>query len=538
MSNHSDHYRLLNTEQLYAADAQTTRDGTPGFKLMTNAARVIADCVVTKFSDCQQIAIICGKGNNGGDGFVAARLLVESGRNVTVFFAGSPSDMQKLSGDAALAASSWKGSLEFIGTNALPDFSFIDLIVDAILGAGINRAPDASVAKLITHINQSQKNVLSVDLPTGVCGNTGQIFGAAICAAMTVTFFCKKPGHVLLPGKTNCGEVLVHNIGIDVNILKNFNPAVYENNPSLWLHVYPFPEPQTHKYQRGHALVLSGHRHATGAARLAATAALRSGAGVVSLGSPAEAMDINAMHLTEIMQYRIDNTTMLQSVLQDQRLNSLTIGPGFGYGEQTTKSVLAALSSAETKKQSPDSLSERTIVLDADALSSFEHAPDTLFSAIKNYSAPVVLTPHLGELSRLFLRPSPGNKTTSKSKIELTREAAKTSGAIVVVKGNDTVISAPDGTTVINSNAPPWLATAGSGDVLAGTICGLLCQGSDVKMTKDDHIEHAFQLTCAAVWVHAQAANLQGVGLIASDIYKAYPQVLSLLLRRKTRDGV
>lgn len=517
--NNLNAYQVIDTTQMYAADAITIDKGISGIELITTAAQAVSKSIISKYR-FKNVVVVCGSGNNGSDGFAVASILLNAGYTVTVVFTGDERDFYNLSGDTKIAAMEWRGETLFANTDTT--FDNADLIVDAMLGAGINRAPSARYAMLITLINKAKKTVISIDLPTGVCGDTGKIFASAVNANMTVTFFRKKPAHLLLPGKEHCGELVLCDIGIDASVLLDLKPVLYENNPALWLDRYPFPDAKTHKYKRGHALVMSGERYTTGAARLAAAAALRIGAGVVTLGSPTNAMDVNAMHLTEIMQVEIDDETTLSTLLQDRRFKSFTLGPGLGYGERAISYVCAAL---EVNRSSACA-----IVLDADALSSFEQNPDVLFNAIKTSNKPVVMTPHTGEFLRLFNMTARSLDTELSSKVELTKQASAKSGAIIVYKGHDTVIACPDGTAVVNTNAPSWLATAGSGDVLAGTICGLLGQGLALEESNhQDSILTAFHLTCAAVWIHAQAANLFGIGLIAGDIHRTYPQVLSQL---------
>jgi hydroxyethylthiazole kinase-like uncharacterized protein yjeF len=354
---------------------------------------------------------------------------------------------------------------------------------------------------IIEAINANGAPVLSVDLPSGVNGTTGAVMGIAVRAAETVTFFRKKPAHLLLPGRIHCGRVRVADIGIDARVLAEIRPRTFENMPQAWRKSFPVPKIDGHKYARGHAVVASGDIAATGAARLSARGALRAGAGLVTLASPRDALAVNASALTAVMVRAIDTPGEFAELLTDKRFNASAIGPGAGLGQRTRDFVLTALSA------------KRRLVLDADALTSFADAPDHLFEAIKASDGPqVVLTPHEGEFPRLFSDIS--NKYPQRSKLERVRAAAERSGAVVLLKGPDTVVASPDGRAAIAANAPPWLATAGAGDVLTGMIAGMLAQGVA-----------AFEAATIGVWMHGEAAREAGPGLIAEDLPETLPAV-------------
>lgn len=340
-------------------------------------------------------------------------------------------------------------------------------------------------------------------MPSGVDGNSGQATGASFTADLTVTFFRKKPGHLLYPGRGLCGEVVVADIGICRDVLATIVPKLSENLPEAWLDHFPRLALQGHKYDKGHVVAVSGPAFKTGAARLAASGALRAGAGLVTVASPPGALAENAAQLTTVMLKEVGDASELTSMLEDRRLNSIVLGPGLGLGQNVRDMVLAALSS------------HSRVVLDADGLTLFESEPNTLFAAIEGRKdQSTILTPHTGEFSRLFGKVTkPGE-----SKLELTRSAAATSHATVILKGPDTVIASPDGRCAINSNAPPTLGTAGSGDVLAGICAGLLAQ----KMP-------AHEAACAAVWMHGYAANCFGRGLISEDLPGLLPKALGVL---------
>jgi ADP-dependent NAD(P)H-hydrate dehydratase / NAD(P)H-hydrate epimerase len=488
---------VLTTAEMERADRLTIAAGTPGFALMLSAGQAVAEAAMDLLED-GPILVVAGRGNNGGDGFVAAAELAARGREVSVILL---CERDSLQGDAASAARGWKYPVLPFNPQAIGRPA---LIIDALFGAGLNRQVKGDPHDMIEAINANGAPVLAVDLPSGINGDSGAIMGAAVRATETVTFFRRKPGHLLLPGRIHCGRVRVTDIGIDRRVLEEIRPRTFANIPQLWRREFPVPRIDTHKYVRGHAVVVSGDIAATGAARMAARGLLRAGAGLVTLASPRDALAVNATALTAVMVRPIDTVAEFVQLMSDKRLNACVIGPGAGVGERTRDLVLAALSD------------QRGVVLDADALTSFAQAPDRLFDAIKASQEPdIVLTPHEGEFPRLFSDLS--NKHPLRSKLERVRAAAERSGAVVLLKGPDTVVASPDGRAAIASNAPPWLATAGAGDVLSGMIGGLLAQGVP-----------AFEAAAIGVWMHGEAAREAGPGLIAEDL----PEVLPAVFRR------
>lgn len=495
---------LLTADEMSRADRVTIERGIPGIVLMENAGRAVAEAAAARYPR-GPVDVFCGPGNNGGDGFITARLLRDWGWSVTVHLLG---EREALSGDAAEAAQRWGGAIHALQPEAGEGALFI---IDALFGAGLSRDVGGVAGELIRRFNERPRDkrvpVISVDVPSGVSGDTGEVRGQAFEAALTVTFFRKKPGHVLLPGRFLCGELLVADIGIEDDVLADIAPMTFENTPALWAASFPRPRADAHKYTRGHAVTVSGGPSHTGAARLAARGAARVGAGLVTVASPPNALMVNAAHLTSIMLTPFAGADALTSILEDKRKNACLIGPGAGVGQATRENVLAAL------------LSGAAMVLDADALTSFAEIPRDLFVAIKGYFAgPTVLTPHEGEFKRLF--PASAAQTTS-GKLARARAAAAEAGAILVLKGPDTVIVAPEGRAIINSNAGPELATAGSGDVLGGIILGLLAQGVP-----------AFEAAAAAVWLHGEAGKSFGPGLIAEDLPDLLPGVLHELSKQ------
>ena len=482
---------ILTTAEMGKADAFAVAHGVPSLVLMENAGRAVADAIVARFKPCP-VTVLCGPGNNGGDGFVVARLLDEYGFTVRV-----AQDVD-YKGDAKEMSARWKGARMALAPEALDGAR---LVVDGLFGAGLSRPLEGAYAQVVEALNDLP--VVAIDVPSGLSGDSGQPLGAVVVrAVLTVTFFRKKPGHLLLPGRVLCGETVVADIGIPPEAASQASSSeavghkksLHENTPSLWR--YPWPKAEGHKYARGHCVVLSGPAHATGAARLAARAALRVGAGLVSVASPPEAVAVNAAHLTAIMIKPFDGADGLAKLLSDKRLNAVALGPGLGVGGETRELVNVALKSGAA------------VVLDADAITSFKDDPEALFNRLYERC---VLTPHDGEFERLF----PGLLDESASKVEAVRAAAKRAGCVMLLKGGDTVIADANGKAAINANAPPTLATAGSGDVLAGLIAGLLAQQMN-----------AFDAACAGAWLHGDAAARFGPGLIAEDLPEMLPAVL------------
>jgi ADP-dependent NAD(P)H-hydrate dehydratase / NAD(P)H-hydrate epimerase len=494
---------LLTTKEMTEADRLTIAAGTPGIELMDRAGSAVADAVAAAHSAASKVVVLAGPGNNGGDGFVAARVLHDRGYLVRILLVGDPA---KLKGDAALAAKRWDGEIDAASPEGLAS---ADVVIDALFGAGLDRPVEGLALRMIEAANESGIPAIAVDLPSGVNGTSGAIMGAAVRATKTVTFFRRKPGHLLLPGRRYCGLVTVADIGIQPTTLASIQPQTFVNALPLWARAFPIPRVDGHKYSRGHAVVVSGGASSTGAARLAARGALRAGAGLLTIASPRDALVINATANLAIMVRQVDGPHELSAFLADRRRNAVIMGPGLGVGTQTRELVLTALSA------------ERAVVLDADALTSFSNQPLVLFSAISGRGgSATVLTPHLGEFARLF----PPTDDGPAFKLQQARQAAARSGAFVVLKGPDTVIAAPDGRAAINDNAPPWLATAGAGDVLAGLIGGLLAQGMP-----------GFEAAAAGVWLHGEAGNKIGPGLIAEDLPEAVPRIYRDLFRQLER---
>jgi hydroxyethylthiazole kinase-like uncharacterized protein yjeF len=475
---------LLTCAQMGAADAAAIASGLPGMALMEAAGRAVARAIAERHRK-QPVLVLCGPGNNGGDGFVAARHLRAMGWPVTLALVQGPGELR---GDAAWAAGLWQGSVD------RPSLDLLDgrpLVIDALFGAGLTRPLAGVAAGLIDRMNKDQLAVVAVDVPSGLHGDTGEIMGVAPHAALTVTFFRAKPGHYSLEGLRRCGELCVADIGIPAAVLDRIAPQLWRNEPALWAAALRRDDPADHKYTRGH-LTIWGGESATGAARLAALAARRAGAGLVTIASPEAAAAIYRAAEPGNLVTTLD----IKRLLEDGRRNAFLVGPGSGLNDRTREAVSAVLAARQV------------VVLDADAVTVFADDPSRLFSAIVG---PALLTPHEGEFRRLF-----PDLATAPGKVERVRAAARRSGATILLKGADTVVAAPDGRAVINVHAPASLATAGSGDVLAGIAAGLMARGL-APLTAG----------AAAAWLHGECAyRFARPGLIAEDLVERLPEAL------------
>ncbi len=481
---------LLAVTQMVEADRATILAGTSGSSLMEAAGRAVADAILA-VSRNVPVTVLAGPGNNGGDGFVAARRLAREGMEVRVALLGT---QDSLHGDAALAASRWEGEVVPLEPEALDGAG---IVVDAVFGAGLSRPVEGSVRATLEAADEQDAYVVSVDIPSGVDGNTGEVRGCALTADMTVTFFRLKPGHILQPGRSLVGEIVLADIGIPASTLDSLGVNTFLNVPALWREALPRPRWSDHKYSRGHIVVLGGSARRSGAAKLAAHAALRAGAGLVTLAVPTGAEGAYAARLDALMLETAAAPAKFAHLLSDERITAVVIGPGSGTGAVTRRRVLAAARAG------------KRMVLDADALSSFAGKESELARHCAG-SGGAVLTPHEGEFRRLF-------GSAEGARINRAREAAVAVKAVVMLKGADTVVAATDGRVAINVNAPPELATAGAGDVLSGIVGGLLATGAD-----------SFAAAAAGAWLHGEAASeFGGPGLIADDLPSLLPYALA-----------
>jgi hydroxyethylthiazole kinase-like uncharacterized protein yjeF len=479
---------ILTVAQMVAADRAAVASGTPTQVLMERAGGAVATAIRDRYAR-RPVVVWCGPGDNGGDGYVAARHLKRRGWPVVVEAAYPPAT------DAARwAASRWKGEIRPLSARPAPGH----LYVDALFGAGLSRPLEGPVAELARAARETGVQVVAVDTPSGVHGDTGRALGGiAFRAETTVTFHRRKPAHVLAEGRDACGEIIVADIGLETVEAVD----LFENDPELWLPRFPWPAFDAHKHSRGRLKVVSGEAWSTGAARLSARGGLRIGAGAVTVLSPPGALAVNAAHLEAIMLAPFESDAELAMAAEEA--DAVIIGPAAGVGEATARNLQALARTGAA------------MVVDADALTSFRYDPEDLFACLDRDD---VLTPHPGEFERVF----PGLLAKSPERIAAAREAARRAGAVVLLKGPDTVVAAPDGRAAVLLNGAPWLATAGSGDVLAGFIGGLIAQGME-----------SFEAACAGAWIHAACGAGHGPGLIAEDIPGLAPAILAELYAKR-----
>jgi len=463
---------LLTAEQLKATEKAAIADGISEEDLQERAGKAVVDVILKHFSLCPTV-VFCGPGKNGGDGKIVARLLEEREWPVTVI-----THRDRLSQEALKQL-----------------LSEAELVVDGLLGTGLSKPLEGNILKFVEFINASEKPVVSIDFPTGIDTDSGACWGDAVQATYTVTFFRARPGHYLLPGRAYTGKLYVQDIGIPDHLLPSI--TYYVNNPSLWGEFLKGPQPLDHKYTRGACLVV-GNGCMPGAVRLASLAARRVGAGIVRLMCKVDEYPIFATIAWGEIVTPVATAQEFLDWTMSVRLNALLWGTGALPHDSTREQALLLLSS------------KKPCVLDGGALSSFEGRTADLTSHLHEN---VILTPHEGEFQRLF-----PHLAFLKNKAEKAQKAAIEAGAVIVLKGYDTIIASPQGELIINANAPATLATAGTGDVLAGLMAGLLAQ--DLP---------PFQAAAAGVWIHGEAASRRGLGLIAEDLPGEIPGVLQLL---------
>ena len=477
---------ILTPAEMGLADKAAAASGLPSFQLMQRAGEAVAAAALRHHPGALRFVVLAGPGNNGGDGYVAGAALAGAGAVTVLHAHGDPA---RLTGDAATARDGWRGEIL-----PLADYrpKAGDVVIDAVFGTGLSRDVPAELADIIVAVERLRIPVVAVDIPSGIDGLTGRVRGAAFRAERTVTFMTRKPGHLLLPGREHAGIVEMFDIGIPARIVASVAGPLRLNGPWVWQAAVPRPGAGDHKYRKGHLAVFSGPAGKTGAARLAARAGLRAGAGLVTIAAPPAALAEHAAQLSAIMLRAVEGEADLSAWFADPRIHAVVIGPGFGQLDKL-RSFFPQLVS-------------RAVVLDADGLTAFADHGARLFER-EGARGPLVLTPHEGEFARLF----PDLAADSAfGKVERARAAARRADAVILYKGADTVIAAPDGRAVIAADAPPTLATAGSGDVLAGTIGGLLAQGMP-----------PFEAAALGAHLHAEAALALGPGLTADTLCEA-----------------
>ena len=497
---------ILTSEEVRAAEQTAARSGMSLWTLMQNAGRACADVLSERFPS-GRVLVLAGPGNNGGDALVAAERLGAMGRDVSVFELTSKAIRSQEGRLASEALSCPRHPLGQV--RPAPG----DIILDGLFGAGLSRPLEGEAASVIELINAAKLRVVAIDIPSGVSADTGAPCGPGLRADITVTFGARKPAHVLQPAASLCGRVVIRDIGFE-RFIDPAGALVKCNEPELWAHRLHWPTAMSHKHSRGRLAVVSGGPANTGAARLAAAAGLRSGAGLVTLFCPPHALPVTAGALKAVMVSTFSDSESIEA--RKDRADAVVIGPAAGVTPETRAHVEALLRAG------------RPAVLDADAISVFSDDARALALLTVNGEAVrenegaskgayVVLTPHVGEFERL----RPGVLETSPNRITATVSTAAMTGCVVLLKGPDTVIAAPDGRAVVNTHATPFLATAGSGDVLAGLIGGLMAQGMD-----------AFDAACAGAWMHGDAGLRAGPGMTAEDLDASLRQVIQDLYLR------
>ena len=464
------------------------------YKFMENAGKLVFKFINKHFNNKQPIIVLCGPGNNGGDGFVIAKHLKNYGYPVDVYILSNAHDYE---GDALTALKEFGENFKKI-TLFKPKKNA--LIVDALFGIGLKRSVKGILTKIFNQINKSNNYVVSVDIPSGICSNTGEILGNAIKADVTITFHRKKVGHILGLGKKFSGKLKVMDIGFSQKKMKS---RYLENLPDLWIKYFPWKKSSGHKYSRGRVVVYGGQKESIGATILSAQSALRTGTGSVKIICAKNTLQIYSLKFPSALKVEINHIHELEKFLKKEEITSLLIGPGSGSNKkikEITKLILRKV---------------KYVVLDADALTCFKDDLKSLYNLLDKNK---IITPHLGEFYKIFPKI---NKNLNN--IEKALRAVKLIKSNIVLKGPSTIIISHDKKIVINDHSSSELAVIGSGDVLGGLIVSLI--GSK-KMSP-------FLAGCAATWLHGDIAKNYGKGLIAEDIVEGIPNALKRLKKWK-----
>jgi NAD(P)H-hydrate epimerase len=484
-------HALLDVAAARAIDAAAIAAGTAEIDLMERAGAAAAAQIAARWQNLPTL-VLAGPGNNGGDGFVVARLLREAGWPVRVALLGR---RDALKGAAAVAAARWPDAVEALSPEAIAGAG---VVVDALFGTGLARPLDGVARAVVEALGRAAVPVVAIDVPSGVDSDSGAVLGAAVRADLTVTFFRAKPGHYLLPGRDLAGALTVADLAVPLAIYESIPVRFFVNDPDLWLADFPWPDARSHKYKRGHAVILGGTRM-TGAGRLAAHAAQRMGAGLVTIAADPAVAQLYAAWRADLMVAPVASPAEFRDLLSDRRLNAVLLGPGSGADARLEAALGAALDAGAG------------LVVDADCFRILARPGNPILGRL---NGKVLMTPHEGEFASVFGAPVP--------RLAAALGAAHATTATVLLKGSDTIVAGPDGTAVINVGAPPDLATAGSGDVLAGLAVGLVA----------NHLppQAAGSIAC---WIHGRAAAFFGPGLVAGDIADQVPRVLAELRSKR-----
>lgn len=505
---------LFTISEMQKADRLAIESGISGIFLMEQAGI----CVTSQFERISsgpcRVTILAGPGNNGGDAFVVARLLKQRAYKIDMFELCSKVGQDgEIKSDANFMKKKW---LEIGGQiHSLSNISDIresldqsTMLIDGLFGAGLNRDIEKPLLSVIHEINRANLDVLAIDIPSGVNGDTGQIMGTAIKASRTCSFHRPKLGHYLYPGRAMCGELNIENIGISVRVSNQILPKQHINSPDLWRGSLNKRAINSHKYHQGSVLVVSGDQTMQGASVLSSNAAVKVGAGLVTMTVAKKELQTHPKSYAAIMLANLPEGEVakgLDALVRSKKIIASLIGPGSMPNFKTQERALALL---KTSKR---------VVLDAGAITAFKGQGELLSAEIKNRDVlvpSVVLTPHEGEFKTLF------PDLNVKNKIKAAREAAKRMNAVIVLKGADTVIASPDERVIVNANAPATLASAGTGDVLAGIIVGLIAN-IDTPL---------FEAAAAAVYIHGECANKISTELVADELIDHVADVKQVLI--------
>ena len=488
---------ILNSSEIRAIERKEFKLRKNSFSLMQSAGEKCADYISRNISKNKELFIVCGHGNNGGDGFIIGHSLIKKGYKVKIFLVlpirNKNNDNYRAFKNLNCKIYNLKDLIKELKkkTNLV--------IVDCIFGTGLNKNINSNIKNLIKLINNKKTFVISIDIPTGISADTGKIMGDAIKANITLALHCKKVGHLLFPGVYFSGVVKILDIGIRKSLNKFINNKIIENDPKLWIKRFPWKKYNSHKYSRGRVFIYGSLKNYIGASLLSSNAAIRCGTGAVTIIANRNTIDKYNQRFFSLLKVEINSQKEFQDFLKNSLITSFLIGPGSGVNLETAENVKLI------------SKYINHVVIDADAITSFSNNPKQLFSILNKDK---IITPHEGEFNKIF-----PNLKNIKNKIERTLTAAKKANCIVVFKGPDTIIASPDGKVCINTIATEELAVIGSGDVLSGIITSLIGKN---KMS-------SFDGACAGVWLHSFAARMVKKGLIAEDIIKNLPKTLEQL---------